>query len=152
MQNFKIVFLIFITSAFCFNGCVNLDKSFVIKSPSGQDGIYKINEQGKELVLVSDTSKTFILDSIPAISALEFESIRKVYSSVDDKSGVGITFTEKGKLQFEELTRQNIGKPIAVVINDILLTAPKVNAVFSRGYIEIFMDETTLDLLFVEKN
>lgn len=46
---------------------------------------------------------------------------------------VGLEFTSQGAKKFEEITRRNVGKPLAIYIDDLLITAPRVNEVITGG-------------------
>lgn len=46
---------------------------------------------------------------------------------------VNLEFNDEGKKKFEELTRDNLYKPLAIFLDDQLISAPTVNAVISDG-------------------
>ncbi|MHB9019686.1 MAG: protein translocase subunit SecD [Minisyncoccota bacterium] len=50
---------------------------------------------------------------------------------------VSIEFNDEGAKIFEELTRKNIGKPLAIFLDNNLISAPKVNEAISGGRAQI---------------
>ncbi|MGB9883496.1 MAG: preprotein translocase subunit SecD, partial [Microgenomates group bacterium] len=64
-----------------------------------------------------------------------------VFSQQDGRPQVALTFTEKGAKLFAEITKRNVNKPLAIVIDNSLITAPIVkqeiidgNAVISGNF------------------
>lgn len=50
---------------------------------------------------------------------------------------VSIEFNDEGAKLFEELTRKNIGKPLAIFLDNNLISAPRVNEAISGGRAQI---------------
>lgn len=50
---------------------------------------------------------------------------------------VSIEFNDEGAKLFEELTRKNIGKPVAIFLDNNLISAPRVNEAISGGRAQI---------------
>lgn len=46
---------------------------------------------------------------------------------------VSLEFNEEGAKKFEEITRNNVGKPVAIYLDEQLISAPIVNALISEG-------------------
>lgn len=46
---------------------------------------------------------------------------------------IGLQFTTDGATKFQEITKRNIGKPLAIYLDNSLLEAPKVNSEISGG-------------------
>lgn len=46
---------------------------------------------------------------------------------------VSLEFNETGAVKFEEITRNNLGKPVAMTLDDEIISAPTVNAIISDG-------------------
>jgi len=46
---------------------------------------------------------------------------------------IGLQFTADGATKFQEITKRNIGKPLAIYLDDVLLQAPRVNTEISGG-------------------
>ena len=46
---------------------------------------------------------------------------------------VALEFNQEGATKFEEITRNNLGKPVAMTLDDEIISAPIVNAIISDG-------------------
>ena len=46
---------------------------------------------------------------------------------------ISLEFTPEGAVKFQEITRRNVGKPLAIFLDDSLLQAPRVNGEISGG-------------------
>lgn len=60
------------------------------------------------------------------------------------KPEVGIEFTSSGAKLFEEITARNVGKPVAIVLDNEIISAPRVNQAVSGGK-AVIVGEFTLD-------
>jgi len=49
------------------------------------------------------------------------------------QSVVNFRFDNLGARKFADITRQNIGKPFAIVLDDVIITAPVINSVIAGG-------------------
>ena len=83
------------------------------------------------------------LSSNPEIKRNE---ILEITSSKDnlDRNIINLTLTKEGAKKFKKLTENNIGKPIAIVLNKMLISAPRVVSEIPNGKIQIsgnFNDE-----------
>ena len=54
-------------------------------------------------------------------------------STSSQKYAVSLTLTKNGKTKFAEATKANVGKQIAIVYDDQVLSAPNVNEEISGG-------------------
>ena len=52
---------------------------------------------------------------------------------VNDDYGVLVEFTEKGKYKWAQITQNNIGKRIGILLNNELITAPIIRAKIEQG-------------------
>lgn len=50
---------------------------------------------------------------------------------------VNLTMTEEGKEKFAKITEENVGKPLAIVYDDEILSAPNVNEAITGGQAQI---------------
>ncbi|MCL5017425.1 MAG: protein translocase subunit SecD [Patescibacteria group bacterium] len=50
---------------------------------------------------------------------------------------VNISFNDQGAKMFEDLTSRNVGKPLAIVLDNEIISAPRVNEAISGGKAEI---------------
>lgn len=53
--------------------------------------------------------------------------------SLPNQPSVGLEFSPEGTKKFADITARNVGKPLAIFLDNNLLTAPKVNTVISDG-------------------
>jgi preprotein translocase subunit SecD len=64
------------------------------------------------------------------------------FDNITSAALVSLSFDKEGAKIFEELTKKNLGKPIAVFLDDELITIPVVQAVISGGRAQITGDFT----------
>ncbi len=50
---------------------------------------------------------------------------------------VNVTMTNEGSEKWAEMTRENIGKPVAITMDNVVYSAPRVNSIISGGNTEI---------------
>ncbi len=68
---------------------------------------------------------------------------------------VGIEFKAEGALRFGELTRDNVGKQVAIVLDNVVVSAPNVNEAIEGGQASIsgnFTQETAEELVALLKS
>lgn len=58
---------------------------------------------------------------------------------------VALEFNEEGAKKFEEITKNNLGQPVAIFLDDQLISAPKVQAIISDGNAVITGDFSSKD-------
>jgi len=92
-----------------------------------EDGFYEVKHANK--------SKT-ILATKPTLSKRDIESVQM---EIDDRNIpiANIKFTSKAAIIFEQLTRKNINKPIAIVVNKKVITMPVIIDVIKGGEVSI---------------
>ncbi len=59
------------------------------------------------------------------------------YINYPNDPQLDIQLTENGKLKFAKLTRENIGKPLAIILDDMLLSVPIVETEIPNGKIGV---------------
>jgi preprotein translocase subunit SecD len=55
------------------------------------------------------------------------------FDSTNGNPQIGLTFTAEGAKKFEEITARNVGKPLAIFLDEAILSAPTVNEKISGG-------------------
>ena len=80
--------------------------------------------------------KTMKLSKTPIINESQIMEIKNVFDNLG-KVVIDIKLNKEGAQIFKKLTEKNIGKPIAIVLNKILISAPRVNEVIPEGRIQI---------------
>lgn len=70
---------------------------------------------------------------------LEGEGVKEAYQAYDDKGkpSIKMEMTSIGARTWERLTGKNVGRPIAIVLDDIVYSAPNVNGPIAGGSSEI---------------
>jgi len=82
-----------------------------------------VNPQG---ALISDFVDT----------ALTGADLRRAFVSFNQQTGepqVSLEFTQEGAKKFGDITKKNLNKPLAIFLDNNILTAPTVNAVITDG-------------------
>jgi SecD/SecF fusion protein len=74
-------------------------------------------------------------DGVPAPAAVSGRDIRRARVTRDDFGlpAVGFSLTPEGARRFAELTSQNIGKPLAIVLDDQVQSAPLIESPITGG-------------------
>ena len=89
----------------------------------------------------STEDKDIKLEDNPALSSKDILEIKKVYSKYNDnRPEISIVLTNDGAGKFHLLTKENIGKPIAIVIAKQIVSMPIVNAEIMGGKVSISGD------------
>ena len=84
------------------------------------------------------TEGEIISESLPVQKAVVIDQTAVSSAKVEKYPGitnlyVEITFTDEGSRRLTEMTRQNIGKRLAIIIDGIVISAPKIEAEISEG-------------------
>lgn len=77
-----------------------------------------------------------ILDIWSTPTSLSGKNLKKSEVVFDPKTGkpeVSLEFDSEGAKQFEEITRKNVGKTVAILLDNELLSAPRVNEAIPGG-------------------
>lgn len=101
------------------------------------NGIYQTAKNGLEIKFYNDSTKSLKIDTIPVINYSDIDKIEKQYQSQTNQSIINLQLTEIGKKKFKKATRENLNKPLAIVLNDKLLSAPTIVSVIPNGQINI---------------
>lgn len=67
---------------------------------------------------------------------------------------ISLEFNDEGKKKFEEITRTELGKPVAIALDDEIVSAPTVQAIISEGDAQITgnFDSSSARLLAIQLN
>lgn len=71
------------------------------------------------------------------LTGADLTSASTVFDQNTGKPSVSIEFNEEGSKKFEEITSRNIGKPLAIVLDQDLVSAPVVNEKIVGGVAQI---------------
>jgi hypothetical protein len=72
------------------------------------------------------TEENVTLQDEPSLTSKDILEIKKVFSNFNDSPEISIVFTKEGAKKFYLLTKENIGKPIAIVIAKKIVSMPIV--------------------------
>jgi len=76
----------------------------------------------------------------PSLTPKDILEVKKVFSSYNDRPEINIVFTKEGAKKFYILTKENIGKPVAIVIANHIVSIPTVNSGIIGGKASISGD------------
>ena len=71
------------------------------------------------------------------LTGADLKSASTVFDQNTGKPSVSLEFTEEGSKKFEEITGRNIGKPLAIVLDSEIVSAPTVNEKIIGGTAQI---------------
>lgn len=145
----KLFCLLILTSCSVSNDITN-EVEYVIKNPNLSDGIYELNETGNKFYTLKDSSKVYSLNQKPYITSKDFKSINMASTQLylPEEVALNIYFTKKGTKLFSDITRQNLNKKIAYVINNKILSIPNIHAELKGGRSQFLFPKVFLDSLF----
>ena len=110
------------TAKLTFNEVVSMDKSANI--PAKIDEIVVGSEQNKDLF--------FLLKKRPVVSG---ENLTNAQPSFDENGlpAVSFNFNPAAALKFGNYTKENIGSPFAIVLDDVVISAPTIRSHIPGG-------------------
>ncbi len=86
----------------------------------------------------STDDKDIKLKNKPSLTLKDILEVKKVYSrNNENRPEISIIFTKEGAQKFYLLTKENIGKPIAIVIDKQIVSLPTVNFEIMDGKVNI---------------
>lgn len=97
----------------------------------------------------SAPQKDVKLEAKPSLTFKDVSTAKKEYSARNHQTQILLTLTKDGALKFRELTKNNIGRPIALVIAKHIIFMPNVNSEITTNQVIIagnFSDEETEQL------
>ncbi|MEK7611089.1 MAG: protein translocase subunit SecD [Patescibacteria group bacterium] len=92
------------------------------------------------------TSAAFRADDF-SITGLTGADLTRAYASFDQSNGapeVSLEFSPEGGRKFEEITKRNVGKPLAIFLDNVVLSSPRVDEPISGGK-AVIRGQFTLD-------
>lgn len=92
--------------------------------------VYTPGKTATESATLTDFTLTDLTGADLAIAQVTFET-------EDKQPGVSITFKDSGKTKFAKLTKENIGKPIAILLDGYPVTMPTVQVAILDGNAQI---------------
>jgi preprotein translocase subunit SecD len=101
-----------------------------------------------ELALTKKTStgetsiQKLIVGNRPLLDVTSVRSAKVIRDPITKDPQISIEFTETGKKQFSKVTRENVGRQLAVLIDGKLIMAPRIEQEISGGTAMIAGDFT----------
>lgn len=87
---------------------------------------------------LSTKDENIKLENTPSLTSKDILEIKKVYNKYNEnKPEISIVLTKEGARKFYLLTKKNIGKPIAIVIDKKIVSIPKVQSEILGGKVSI---------------
>jgi preprotein translocase subunit SecD len=94
------------------------------------------------VICAADASEKFVL-APASLSTVDIEDAEA--GQTPSGYAVRVRFTAEGQRRWEEFTRTNVGKRIAFLVNDELLSAPEISQPLTGGSAELPGPFTSLD-------
>lgn len=88
----------------------------------------------------STRNEDVILEQYPSLTSADILDAKKEYNSINNSPGILIELTKEGAQKFYELTKENIDKPIAIVIEQQIISMPIVHDAIMGGQVNISGD------------
>lgn len=88
--------------------------------------------------------KDIKLEETPSLTFDEIKEVNKTNN--ENRFEINIVLSEEGAIKFQTLTRENIGLPIAIVIDKQIVSIPKVNMEIVGGNVSISGDFTEAEV------
>lgn len=111
-------------------GIDNVDEAIGLIGRTAQLSFKELNPNEK---IASDAS---LLQALTKDTGLSGKHIKKASVTFDSQSGkpqVALSFNAEGTKLFAEITQRNISKPVAIVIDNFLVSAPTVQQAINEG-------------------
>lgn len=108
-----------------------------------KDGFYAIVDY------ISTEDKDIKLEDKPSLTSKDILEAKKTYKNASNQFILNLVFTKEGSQKLSLFTKENIGKSIAIVIDNQIISLPKVYGIIMEGKVEINGDfsEEKLDIM-----
>lgn len=119
-------------------GAINVDEALNLIGATAQLTFW---EEGGDKIATADAmllplGLTNIFTNKPQQTKLTGKDLQRasvVYGSADGTPQVQLKFSASGTKYFKDITQKNVGKPVAIVLDDLVVSAPVVNQVIPNG-------------------
>ncbi len=105
---------------------------------------------GSTLLFTEDTPpQPILVQNQVMVSGANLSNAQAGFSQQTNEPIVDITFDSRGAQQFGAVTQQNVGRPFAIVLDNVVLSAPRINEAIIGGRAQIsgsFTSESANDL------
>jgi RNA polymerase sigma factor (sigma-70 family) len=117
----------------------------VLNAPSAKADPMTVVQPGAD----AKTAQTLYVQKKVLLDQTDLKSASVITNQPEGKPRIQITFTDAGAKRFAEVTRQNIGKQLAIIIDSRLYSAPTIKSEIQGGRVEIsgnFSEQAANDL------
>ena len=119
-------------------GTTDIDQALSLIGATAQLSFW---EEGKEKLATADASLlplgvTNYFQNKPKATQLTGKDLKKaqvVYGSQDGTPQVQLDFSPEGSRYFADITKRNVGKPVAIVLDNLVISAPIVQQAILAG-------------------
>ncbi|WP_152045696.1 protein translocase subunit SecD [Aureimonas psammosilenae] len=99
---------------------------------------------GTQLLMTGDTPpRPVLVQNQVMVSGANLSNAQAGFSQQTNESVVDITFDSRGAQQFGAVTQQNVGRPFAIVLDNVVLSAPTIREAIIGGRAQISGSFTT---------
>ena len=117
-------------------GVSDVDQALDLIGTTAQLDFREIPEEATESAMLADFVET-------GLTGEHLERARVEFDQNTSQPVVAIQFNDVGSGLFEEITGRNVGKPVAIFLDEVPVTIPTVNAQIAGGQAVISGDFTT---------
>ncbi len=103
---------------------------FVSDSTFSRDNLGRIDDT-KFKKIFDDSNRLYIIERETSINGDLLTDANPTY--FEGKPAVSFRFNKEGKRRFAKLTAENIGRIFAIVLDNKVITAPRINAAITQG-------------------
>lgn len=119
-------------------GTTNVDQALELIGKTAQltfweEGVEKIATEEASLYPLGLTQVFQNKPQKTKLTGKDLETARVVFGSQDGTPQVQLNFTSGGDKIFADITKRNVGKPVAIVLDDVTVTAPTVQQEILNG-------------------
>lgn len=117
-----------------------------------ENGFYEI-----EYSAHTNFDNEIVLQDLPSLPIQDISQAAKIFCDYNNRFEISIQFTKEGTEKLHTLTKRNVGKPIVLVLANIIVFQPIVSSPISSGLLRVGGDfsETEINTmlqLLLEKN
>jgi preprotein translocase subunit SecD len=94
----------------------------------------------------SAADKDIKLEDQPSLTLKDILEVKKDFSSYNNRPEISIVFTKEGAKKFYLLTKENIGKPLAIVLEKHIVFMPLINSEIVGGKVSISGDFSEMEV------
>jgi preprotein translocase subunit SecD len=116
---------------------LNADPALVAsgRAPAGSQVLpYPENPSGAPTIAVKRTAM---------VTGDQLTDAKQVFDSTTSEPVVSITFDSQGGRRFARVTQENVNKPFAIILDDVVISAPNINEPILGGQAQISGNFTT---------